>query len=265
MLATTTSNGAGSRTPQRTPARGDANVASTPLRPALARLAATACGSMSTPTTRAGAEPRRGDREDARAAAVVEHRLARARTFAASQRRHRRVVGCEPVPNARPGSSARLIAPGSSGSHHVGTIQRPSAIRIGANCACVARTQSCSATLEALVRRRGAPSRRAAARRAPRRDRRRRPNSARQPRHRPARRRRRRRARRRAASRRRAGARRRRRRPTARPPSSSASRPARRPSPASASKRSGERSSAPIGGLSPPRACAWRASPRGSG
>ena len=70
---------------------------------------------MSVPTTRAGAEPAGGDRENARAAAVIENAFRRRAARARATRRHRRVVGCDPVPNARPGSSARLIAAGSTG------------------------------------------------------------------------------------------------------------------------------------------------------
>ena len=64
----------------------------------------------------------------------------------ASHSRHSRVVGCVPVPNASPGSSVTLIAAASGAVHHEGTIHSVSAIRTGANCACVVRTQSCSAT-----------------------------------------------------------------------------------------------------------------------
>ncbi len=136
-----------------------------------------------------GAEAARGDRQDPRSATVVEDALSRRAARAASQRRHRRVVGCDPVPNASPGSSARLIAAGSTGSHHDGTIHNPSAIWSGANCACVARTQSVSGTSNvscggsALPRARPAPAS-AAARLSPV------AKERRQPADRPARRRR---------------------------------------------------------------------------
>ena len=56
-----------------------------------------------------------------------------------------RVVGWLPVPNAKPGSSLKLIAFGSAGSHQLGTIHKPGATQIGWNCCCVLRTQSSSA------------------------------------------------------------------------------------------------------------------------
>ena len=78
----------------------------------------------------ARAEPRRADREDARAAAVVEHALAAAGgAGAAIQRRHMRVVGCVPVPKARPGIEPdHLRAPAAGGSCQVGTIQNSGVI-----------------------------------------------------------------------------------------------------------------------------------------
>ena len=84
------------------------------------------------PYRRRGRRPSRhgGDRQDPGSASVVEHRFAARAIRVASQRRQSRVVGCDPVPNASPGSSARLIAAGSTASHHEGTIQSPSAIRM---------------------------------------------------------------------------------------------------------------------------------------
>ena len=106
----------------------------------------------------AGAKPRGGDGEDAGSAAVVEHRLAAGAEFALSQRRQSRVVGCEPVPKARPGSRRRLRASGSGGSDHDGTMQKCGAISIGPNCACVLRTQSWSATAKVSYAGIGSPS-----------------------------------------------------------------------------------------------------------
>ena len=64
----------------------------------------------------------------------------------AIQRRHIRVVGCVPVPKARPGSS-RITSRASAGtSDQVGTIQNAGVISHGPNCAWVRRTQSCSPT-----------------------------------------------------------------------------------------------------------------------
>ena len=61
---------------------------------------------MSTASMSRRAELRRADRQDAGAAAVVEHALAAAAgRCVAIQRRHMRVVGWVPVPKARPGSS----------------------------------------------------------------------------------------------------------------------------------------------------------------
>ena len=109
MLATTTSK----RRPARS-ASGSTKVARRRRsRARWPRSRACACGSTSMPTTRAGAQRARGDREDAGAAAVVEHATRRRATCARSHSRHRRVVGCEPVPNARPGSRRRLSASGS--------------------------------------------------------------------------------------------------------------------------------------------------------
>ena len=131
--------------PRRGP-RAAGTRASPPLAAAFATLAAIACGSTSVPTTRAGAQARSGDRQDAGAAAVVEHR------FAGAGARSRATAGTAASSDASPcrtrarDRATRLIAAGSTGSHHDGTIQSPSAMRIGANCACVARTQSCSAT-----------------------------------------------------------------------------------------------------------------------
>ena len=48
------------------------------------------------------------------------------RSSRTSHSRQSRVVGCEPVPNASPGSSVTLIAEGSGAAHHDGTIQRRS-------------------------------------------------------------------------------------------------------------------------------------------
>src|SRR5262245_40492554 len=63
-----------------------------------------------------------------------------------SQLRHRRVVGCPPVPNASPGSRTMLSAAGSGAACQLGTTHSRGEILIGANCACVSRTQSRSAT-----------------------------------------------------------------------------------------------------------------------
>ena len=85
----------------------------------------------------------RGCRSRSRSRAATRPR----ETPRASHSRHSRVVGCVPVPNASPGSSARLSAAGSRRLRTTSARSRiRSAISIGPNCACVARTQSCSAT-----------------------------------------------------------------------------------------------------------------------
>ena len=64
----------------------------------------------------------------------------------AIQRRHMRVVGCVPVPNAMPGSSRITCLACAGGSCQVGTTQKVSVIETGSNWACVSRTQSASGT-----------------------------------------------------------------------------------------------------------------------
>ncbi len=57
-----------------------------------------------------------------------------------------RVVGCVPVPKARPGSRRKNRAAAAGGSCQVGTIQKLGVISTGSNCDCVRRTQSWSGT-----------------------------------------------------------------------------------------------------------------------
>mmetsp|Transcript_13655 Transcript_13655/g.22347 ORF Transcript_13655/g.22347 Transcript_13655/m.22347 type:complete len:249 (-) Transcript_13655:531-1277(-) len=61
-----------------------------------------------------------------------------------SQPRHRRVVGCSPVPNASPGSRTTLSASGSSAgaSHQAGTIHSPSMTLVGVKLSNTTLTQS---------------------------------------------------------------------------------------------------------------------------
>ena len=59
-----------------------------------------------------------------------------------SQRRHNRVVGCSPVPNAMPGSSAMFTAFASTSLHQSGTMYSPSAIFVGVKLSFTACTQS---------------------------------------------------------------------------------------------------------------------------
>ena len=107
--------------PAAAPCRAGRRCSATPLACALARVDSTAAGSMSTASICARAEPRRarspGCRSRSRSRARAGH--APARRAAAIQRRHMRVVGCVPVPKARPGSSritcracARRLVPG---------------------------------------------------------------------------------------------------------------------------------------------------------
>ena len=56
------------------------------------------------------------------------------------------MVGCVPVPNARPGSRRMTCCACCGGSCQVGTIQNSGVISTGANCDCVRRTQSWSGT-----------------------------------------------------------------------------------------------------------------------
>ncbi len=87
-----------------------------PLRRALATVASTAIGSVSTPSTDAAPELGRRDGQDARAAAHVDRAPAPSMMPSSDQRsmpaRHSRVVGWSPVPKAMPGSSARTTSPG---------------------------------------------------------------------------------------------------------------------------------------------------------
>jgi hypothetical protein len=55
-----------------------------------------------------------------------------------------RVVGCVPVPNAKPGSRRITRCACAGGSCQVGTIQKSGVMSTGANCDCVSRTQSWS-------------------------------------------------------------------------------------------------------------------------
>ena len=57
-----------------------------------------------------------------------------------------RVVGCVPVPKARPGSSRITRSARAGTSCQLGTIQKLGVICTGSNCDCVRRTQSCSGT-----------------------------------------------------------------------------------------------------------------------
>ena len=57
------------------------------------------------------------------------------------------MLGWPPVPNASPGSSIRLMAPGSGGMCQVGTTHKRSVMRVGANCSLDLVIQSPSATV----------------------------------------------------------------------------------------------------------------------
>ena len=57
-----------------------------------------------------------------------------------------RVVGCVPVPKARPGSRRITSVAPAGTSCQVGTIQKLGVMGTGSNCDCVRRTQSCSGT-----------------------------------------------------------------------------------------------------------------------
>ncbi len=67
-----------------------------------------------------------------------------------SHSRQSRVVGCEPVPKAMPGSSVMLIAAGSGCACQDGTIHRRFDTGIGSNWAWVMRTQFCSSSGEVV-------------------------------------------------------------------------------------------------------------------
>ena len=56
------------------------------------------------------------------------------------------VVGCVPVPKARPGSSLITRSASAGGSCQLGTIQNVGVTCTGSNCDCVRRTQSASGT-----------------------------------------------------------------------------------------------------------------------
>ena len=127
MFATTTSNVAPARS-----ASTAQNVAVDAVRVAHWRaLAAIACGSMSAPRRRARrASPRRSRGCPSRSRSRAPRSPPRA--SCRSHGRHSRVVGCAPVPNARPGSSTMLIASGvRRRATRSGTIHRSSSMRIG--------------------------------------------------------------------------------------------------------------------------------------
>ena len=108
------------------------------------------------------APKRRGaDREDARAAAVVEDARPGGRRAAACraiQRRHmprrRMRAGAEGHAGVEPDDAIRI---GRRLPDHVGTIQKPGAISVGPNCDWVSRTQSSSATAAIERRWRASP------------------------------------------------------------------------------------------------------------
>ena len=130
------------------------NVASTPLR---ARVGAARderlrvdVGADDARRRRAGTRRSRGCRSRSRSRARDSPRAQLAREPFEAQPRGRMRAGAEREPGIEREIDRRRV---DGGSHHDGTIQSPSVIRIGANCACVARTQSCSATAKRLVRR----------------------------------------------------------------------------------------------------------------
>ena len=123
----------------------------TPLARALSMPACTACGvdvdADDAAARRASRRRSRGCRSRSRSRAPTcrcrnRARAARRGTGASSDASRCRTRD--------PGSSVRLMRVAIAAAvHHDGTIQRSSAMRIGANCACVARTQSWSATIDA--------------------------------------------------------------------------------------------------------------------
>ena len=117
---------------------GAAQRTATPLAFALAAVASTAAGSMSTASTGARTELRRGDREHARAASVVEHarpvRRRRLRGDPAQTHSRRRVgAGAEGAARIEPD---HVVAPAGT-SDQVGTIQNSGVTSQGPNCAWV--------------------------------------------------------------------------------------------------------------------------------
>src|SRR5688572_18942131 len=144
MLATTTGyvaagSSSGAYTARRSP---------TPLRSALSAVASSACGSLSTPTAR---------RAPSFSAAIARMPLpqpksstSRSRSVSPSSHcRHRDVVGCVPLPNARPGSR-RITTPsaasaGVSRFHGTIHVRRPNFS--GTYWSIHARSQSWSATV----------------------------------------------------------------------------------------------------------------------
>ena len=137
------------------------NVASTPLRVRIGAARDERLRIDVDADDAAGAELARGDREDARAAAVVEHRLAAAQLalepLEAQPRRR-----MDPVPNASPGSSARLIARRIDGVAPARHDPQPSAIRMRPEL----RLRRAHPVLSATVDRSRAAAARGAARRA---------------------------------------------------------------------------------------------------
>ena len=69
-----------------------------------------------------------------------------ATSMPSSQRKHRAVVGCVPVPNARPGSSITFTASGSGTSRQLGHIHKRSPNFIGWKLSIHSRSQSLSSS-----------------------------------------------------------------------------------------------------------------------
>src|SRR5450830_1379705 len=69
------------------------------------------------------------------------------RSWPSSHSRHSAVVGCVPVPNARPGSSSRFTASGSGAACQLGTIHRRWPKRIGWKLSIQLRSQSWSSMI----------------------------------------------------------------------------------------------------------------------
>ena len=119
ILATTTSaSGSSSRSTSAC-----ATSSSTPFARAVSAVTSTATSSRS--TARTGAKPRRA----AATATTPDPQPASSRLPRSSPARrsmHARVVGCAPVPNARPGSTTTASSP-AGGAIHGGPIQIPPA------------------------------------------------------------------------------------------------------------------------------------------
>ena len=122
---------------------------STPLRRAFSFVACSACGSISMPMTRlapnfsaANAKIPEPQPKSTTVLSVI--------SMPSSQRKQSAVVGCVPVPKARPGSNITLTAFGSGTSRQLGHIHKRSPNCMGWKLSIHSRSQSLSSSGSSL-------------------------------------------------------------------------------------------------------------------